>query len=417
MDVAHSDGLLLVIGGGVRVYREYLLASLARRRAWLLDEAPAAWQLGYLAGSTAVPRIRAVRLTSNLDALAEQVDRIAAKHPVTGLLTYEETLVVPTARLAERLNLPGLSVLGAQNCRDKQRSRTALTDAGLRQPAFSFVNDGMEALLAADRIGYPVVVKPRGMGGSVGVVRADGPSTVLAAFAAADGASRYGNSAYSGGALVEELLDGPEISIDGAVHDGDYRPIFVARKTVGLEPFFEERGHIVDAADPLLDDGDLQTMLQTAHTALGVRDGVTHTEVKLTGRGPAIVEVNGRLGGDLIPLLGRLATGVDPADIAADIATGTAPRWRVRRRGSVGIRFCYPPTDGVVRGVRLPRPGNVPGLLRADRLAPDGAVLGLPPRAYLSRYALVVCEAPDPARCAGVLREAVSRVSLDLEPT
>ena len=37
---------------------------------------------------------------------------------------------------------------------------------------------------------------------------------------------------------------------------------------------------------------------------------MTHTELRFTDRGPAIIEVNVRLGGDLIPYLGKLATGL-----------------------------------------------------------------------------------------------------------
>ena len=41
--------------------------------------------------------------------------------------------------------------------------------------------------------------------------------------------------------------------------------------------------------------------------ALGITIGVTHTEVKLTPDGPKIIEVNGRLGGSVAPLLARSA--------------------------------------------------------------------------------------------------------------
>jgi biotin carboxylase len=411
-----ADGLLVLVGGGARPYREYLLESWARRGMWLLDQAPADWQRRYLAGHTEVPEIRSARLTSNVDALVRHVERLAAERTVDGLLTYDEMLVASTARLAERFNRPGLSVGGAENCRDKGRTRRILTDAGLPQPGFGFAAEPTDALRIAERVGFPVVVKPRGLGGSIGVVRAEDPRSVLRAFAVADEASRVGHIAHSGGALVEELLDGPEVSIDGAVQNGEYRPIFVARKTVGLEPFFEETGHIVDPADSLQTDAGLLAMLRAAHRALNLRDGLTHTEVKLTRRGPIIVEVNGRLGGDLIPYLGRLATGVDAADIAADIATGVAAHWQAEPGVTAGIRFCYPSVDGIVRGVRLPRPDSTPGLVCAQQVVPDGTVLRLPPRGYMSRYAFVVCEASDPIRCAAALRDAAAAVSVDLCP-
>ncbi len=99
-----------------------------------------------------------------------------------------------------------------------------------------------------------MVLKPRGMGASIGVVRAGSPAELDAAFEVAEHAGHGGSPSYEGGVLVEEMITGPEISVDGAVCDGEYRPMFVAHKQVGLAPYFEEIGHVVDAADPLLDD-------------------------------------------------------------------------------------------------------------------------------------------------------------------
>jgi biotin carboxylase len=415
MGTGGDAGLLVVLGGGGRLYREYVLASLTSRRVWLFDDEGIDWQVPYLAGHSAAPQLRAARLTANIDGLVRQINQLAVSHRIAGVFTYEEALVVPAARLAEKLGLPGLTETGAENCRDKWRTREVLTEASVPQPRFAYATDCAAALRAAELIGYPVVVKPRGMGGSVGVVRAHCPDAVETAFATALAASRVGNTRHGGGALVEEMVEGPEISVDGAVQDGDYRSMFVARKTVCFEPYFEECGHIVDADDPLLADEELLAVLRTAHRALGVRDGVTHTEVKLSANGPVIIEVNARLGGDLIPLLGKLATGIDAAGVAADMATGRPARWRADRRGSAGIHFCYPPADGVLRGVRLPGPADAPGLVRAAQMAPDGTLLRLPPRGYLSRAAFVVCRAPDPAGCAAALRDAASRTHLDLD--
>jgi hypothetical protein len=102
-------------------------------------------------------------------------------------------------------------------------------------------------------------------------------------------------------------------------------PMFLARKQVGYPPYFEELGHVVDAADPLLSDDDVLHVLRHAHSALGFTDGMTHTELKLTPAGPMIVEVNARLGGGLIPYLGMRASGMDPGLAAAAVACGQPP--------------------------------------------------------------------------------------------
>ncbi|MFG2043622.1 ATP-grasp domain-containing protein [Dactylosporangium sp. NPDC048998] len=408
---------VLVVGSGGRQYREYLLASAARRRPlWLLDSAPPTWQAAYVRGATVVPLLDEDRLVPDRDLLVKAAHEIHAEHGVAGVFTYDETLVTATAHIAESLGLPGFTADGADACRNKHRTRTALTAAGLPQPRFAYVLTPEAAAEAAEAFGYPVVVKPRGAGASIGVVKADGPGDLAAAFMIAETATHGGAPAYEGGVLVEEYLEGPEFSIDGAVHGGRYEPFVVARKRIGFPPYFEETGHTVTAVDPLLDDPEVRGVLEAAHRAVGVRDGITHTEIRLTGRGPCVIEINARLGGDLIPYVGMLATGVDPGRVAVELAVGAAPALERHDGGTVGIRFANPDRDGRITGVRLPEPGAVPGLVEAKALVAPGAVVRLPPRGFLSRYAYVICRAATPEACDAALAEAVALTSADVDP-
>jgi biotin carboxylase len=260
------------------------------------------------------------------------------------------------------------------------------------------------------------VVKPRGMGASIGVVLAREEAEIRAAFHIAEDSSQDGAPPYRGGALVEEYLDGPEISVDAAVVAGECRPMFVARKRVGMFPYFEELGHIVDPADPLRTDGQLVALLDTAHKAIGFGSGITHTELKLTERGPVIVEINGRLGGDLIPLLGMLATGIDPGATAVDVATGLHPALVDTTSRVVGVRFGYPGEDCTVVSVEVPPEDGSNGLLRAQALVDPGTELRLPPGGYIARHSYVICAAETPAGCDNRLDAAAGAVRLRSEP-
>lgn len=414
-----EEGTVLVVGSGGRHYREYLLASAARQRpVWLLDNRSPTWQAEYVQGTTVVPLLDDDRLVPDRDQLTAAAQKIDAECGVAGVFTYDETLVTATAHIAESLGLPGLTADGADACRNKHRTRRALTAAGLPQPRYAYVLTPGAAAEAAEAFGYPVVVKPRGAGASIGVVRVDSPGELTAGYAIAEAATHIGAPAYEGGILVEEYLEGPEFSVDGAVHRGHYQPFVVARKRVGFPPYFEETGHLITAADPLLDDPQVRQVLDAAHRAVGVRDGVTHTEIRLTGRGPCIIEINARLGGDLIPYVGMLATGVDPGRIAVDLAVGTPPTLRgpAGTAGTVGIRFANPHRDGRITAIGLPAAGAVPGLIEAKPLVPPGTVVRLPPRGFLSRYAYVICRADTPEACDAALAEAVALTSAEVDP-
>lgn len=413
----NSSATVLVLGSGRQAYREYLMRGLAERASlWLLAEQPPTWESPLIAGSTVCAPLEHARPVPDEAGLLDAAFRVAADRKVAGVVTYDEVFVMAAARLAEALGVPGLTVAGARNCRDKRRSREVLSAAGLAQPGFAFATTLRDASRAAGKLGYPVVLKPRGMGASIGVVRAASPAGLAAAFAVTERARREGPPEFEAGMLVEELVDGPEISVDAVTAGGGYRPFCVARKRLGHPPFFEETGHIVDARDPLAADTRLRRLLASAHEALGVADGITHTEVRLARRGPVVIEVNGRLGGDLIPYLGMLATGVNPGRAAADTATGADPDLTPRLARCAGIRFLYPPEDCRVADISLAGSRRVPGVLAARAMAAPGDVVRLPPRAHLGRYAYIVAVADSPAACEQALDEASALARLRYEP-
>ncbi|MGW4033991.1 ATP-grasp domain-containing protein [Streptomyces sp. NPDC004838] len=408
-----DDRVLLVIGSGLKVYREYLIESAARRAAELdlklvlVNNLKPVWQQSYFDEITVVN-------VFDHDELRKAAREIAGRRTVVGLFCYDEPLVMPTAELAAEFGVPGLGLAGVEGCRDKHRTRTRLTAAGLPQPGFELTDSLEQAREAAARIGYPVVVKPRALGASMGVVLAQDETRLDRAYTVASNASLVGDEPYRGGAIVEGFADGPEISIDGVVHQGEYRVMFIARKETGHHPYFEEVGHVVDAADPLLHDPELTDVLTKAHEVLGVENGMTHAEVKLTSYGPVIIEINGRLGGDLIPFLGRIATGIDPGELLVQVAAGHRPDLAFSRHGVAGIRFGYPEQDVTVREIRVPT--GLPGLVTASPMVEPGTELRLPPGGYLARHSFVVCTGESTEECADRLGAALSAVGLDADP-
>lgn len=409
--MSSTNGVLLVIGSGLQLYRGYLMSSAAERaRAaghdlWLLNGTKPTWQQQYIAGSN-------VLNVFDHDKLIATAREVAEQRPVVGVIGWDEPLVIPTARIADMLGVPGLSLDGVYGVRDKHRCRRLLTEAGLPQPKFGMAANAAQARAVASEIGYPVVVKPRALGASIGVSLAADEAELDAAFRVAEDAGFVGDEPFHGGALIEQYVDAPEISIDAAAFKGEYLPMYVARKRVGMFPYFEELSHVVDATDPLLADAELMDVLATAHRVLGVEYGITHSEVKLTDRGPLIVEINGRPGGDLIPYVGLLATGIDPGKVFVDVETGVRPDVTPQHARTVGIRFGYPPHNLIVESITVPAREEQPGLLQAEVLVENGTELRLPPGGYIARHSFVICEADDAATCTQRLEDAIANVRL-----
>src|SRR5439155_6427533 len=103
------------------------------------------------------------------------------------------------------------------------------------------------------------------------------------------------------------------------------------------------------------------------------------------GGGLRLIEVNARLGGDLIPYLGRLSSGVDAALAAADAAAGRRPEPAFALSNVAAIRFLYPQEDTEVDSVLVHETDRA-AVRHAVATAGPGEQLRLPPRGYISRY-------------------------------
>ncbi|MFF2506421.1 ATP-grasp domain-containing protein [Streptomyces sp. NPDC058067] len=398
---------LTVVGSGSRPYREYALEALSKRyRLSALLPAEPTWQRRHLAEWRVVDLDDERAVTS---ALAELTG------PGAGVLTWGEAVLETTARAAEKLGLPHMSPRSASRCRDKYVTRTLLDEAGLPTVRHGLAHSADEAEAIAASIGHPVVIKPRAQAGSIGVVLAADAAEVRAGFTLADGA-RYGSLPTGHGVMIEEYLMGPEISVDSVVRDGEATCVHVARKRLGFEPYFEEIGHLLAGwRDEPWSDA-VRDLVTTAHRALGIELGATHAEVRLTPSGPRLVELNGRLGGDLIPYAARMATGVDLVVAAAELALGRVPDLTPSEDRCVEIRFHYPKFDGTVRRLEIAEAARAPGITHAAALVEPGAGLLLPPRQVIPRLAVLMAAGPDENACAHALNSAVPLIVDDIVP-
>ncbi|GAA2136150.1 hypothetical protein GCM10009760_15440 [Kitasatospora kazusensis] len=401
-----------MVGSRLKAYREYAMASLAREyEIALVTSQPITWEERYISLSRAADTTDATALRAAVEELLTAPTTPDAPQGVgeVGLYTWDESSLTATAEVAEQLGLPHLSAKAAAACRDKYATRTLLDLAGLPGVRHRLVHTAEDAAAAAEAIGYPVVLKPRAQAGSMGVVVVRDPEALRAAHAQVSGTALPGLPAESG-VLVEEFLQGPEISIDSCVFEGEAEPVFVARKRLGFDPGFEEVGHLVGPWRHEPWAAEVAELVRAAHRALGVDRGVTHTEIRLTPSGPRLIELNGRLGGDLIPHLGALATGIDLPLAAADLAFGRCPDLSAAHDRWAEVRFLYPPHDGILERLELGAAAEVPGIAEVVVLAEPGAELLLPPKALTPRTAAVIAVTADRAGCTAALDAAEAEV-------
>src|SRR5690606_16739065 len=98
----------------------------------------------------------------------EAARRLGARTPLARVETIDEPLVIPAAELRESLGLPGLSKRTATLCRDKAAMKEFLRGRGVPCAQSAAVTSADEAFAFVERVGFPVIVKPRAGFGSLG---------------------------------------------------------------------------------------------------------------------------------------------------------------------------------------------------------------------------------------------------------
>ncbi|GAA3570929.1 ATP-grasp domain-containing protein [Amycolatopsis ultiminotia] len=324
--------------------------------------------------------------TADPDAVADRCHDLAAQG-LAGVSSSSEYFVPVAARVAAKLGLPCPDADAIARCRNKDRQREVLAGAGVGQPEFRIATSVAEAVRAAGELGLPAVVKPTAGSGSVGV-RLCATSTEVASHAEQLLGTTVNERGLPAEAriLVESFADGPEFSVESL--DGE--AVAVVAKHLGPAPHFVETGHDFPAPVPEADRRVLAATTRAALAALGLGWGAAHTELRLTAAGPAVIEVNPRLAGGMIPAMIRAATGLDLVDAVVAAATGQDRPAPAGGPGSGCVRFVLPAGQGVLRGVHgLDAARSRPGIAIAEPSAVPGAPVR-PSGSFRDRVAYVV---------------------------
>ncbi|GAA2761777.1 hypothetical protein GCM10010103_08180 [Streptomyces paradoxus] len=283
--------------------------------------------------------------TNDQAALEEAVLELHRAEPFEAVLPGSDIYVTATARVAAALDLPGLPVATVDRVRDKSVMRAAVAEAGLRTPRFAQATTDAELRAAAERVGFPCVLKPVACSGSIHVSRADDLDQLTAAFQrlVTDPEPDMGKL-HEHRVLVEEYVQGPEFSADGYVlESGEVTVVALSRTLLGPEPDFVELGHLTPA---LVDDATLKNVeayVGDVVRAVEITSGPFHCELRLSADGPVLIEIGARLPGDRIVELLRLVTGVSLPRVAVATALGVgleaAGVFTRPQAESAGIRF------------------------------------------------------------------------------
>jgi len=240
--------------------------------------------------------------------------------PIHGVLTVGTDASMTVAAVANALNLPGIKFENAEAATNKIKMRMRFKEHGVPSPSFLPVWSLKDAKAACKILQFPVVIKPSDNMGGRGVMRLNNLNELADAFHYAKSASP------SGELLIEEYMEGPELSIDAMIFNDEITWTGIADRIIKYPPYFVEIGHNMPSAlsKKMLDDA-CDVMRQGIH-ALGINIGAAKGDIKVTKNGAMIGELAARLsGGFMSAYTYPLSTGVDLMKAAIEIALGQEP--------------------------------------------------------------------------------------------
>jgi biotin carboxylase len=303
-----------------------------------------------------------------VDALdVDAVCGVAEQFGVNGVVTTgTDQPVVTMAEVARRFGLPEIvSPQTARLATDKRHMKEALAEAGVRMSRYEVFRDVEAGVAALQRMRMPAVVKPTDSQGQRGTSRVEGPADFAAAVADALDASRGGE------ALVEEFVEGMEVTASAWVTDGVVHVLMVTDRVTYNPPpaigIAVQHVHPSKYAAPVLPE--VRTMLERIRAAYRVDQGPMYVQMIITPTNEVfLVEAACRVGGGHEIALIPLVSGVDLRDRLIDLAlTGHCEPFDYEYTGEA-------PAPHALVNFLVARPGTIVSQQGIEELVRRGAI-------------------------------------------
>ena len=340
---------------------------------------------------------------------------LAAQARVDGIVAVGDRPAHVAALAAKLMGIRYNAPDAVLACRNKFTARERFRAAGMLVPKFGRLAlvDGPER--AAEQATYPCVLKPLGLSGSRGVIRANHPREYSAAFRRIemllrDPDIRRLHEEQDRFLQVESFIEGREFALEGILSGGKLRVLAIFDKPDPLDgPYFEETIYLTPSRETDQTQQEIVRTTEAAVRALGLTHGPVHAEMRVNGRGVWMLEVAARpIGGlcarvlpGLEELILRHAAGQDVSSVAmpADAA---------------GVMMIPIPREGVyVATEGLERAKSTPGIEDVIITAKEGQKL-IPLPEGASYLGFIFARGESPVGVEAALRESHAKLSFQI---
>jgi biotin carboxylase len=276
---------------------------------------------------------------------------------IDAVIPIGDKVTVVAAQVAEVLGLRHHSSRGASLARNKLLARRSFFEAGLPVPKFISIPSLADPGVYSKNQSYPCVLKPLGLSASRGVIRADDPQSFEIAFhrikkLLETPEIRVRRDSEVETILVEDFIEGVEISLEGLMDNGSLRQLALFDKPDPLDgPFFEETLYVTPSRLNRVTQVAVKLSVQKACRTLGLMHGPIHAEVRVNKGGLYVLEVASRPIGGLCSRALQNACGMALEEILLRHALGWPIDWEAMSHKASGVMMIPIPQAGILQRV------------------------------------------------------------------
>jgi isopentenyl diphosphate isomerase/L-lactate dehydrogenase-like FMN-dependent dehydrogenase/biotin carboxylase len=349
--------------------------------------------------------------TRDIDGTVRTAREYSRKDRIDGVITVGTDASMTVAAVANALGLPGIKFENAEAAANKLKMRKRFRKFRVPSPDFYETWTFEDAKRNVRKLGYPLVVKPSDNMGSRGVSKVVSADQLEQAFNHAKTASP------SGEVVMEEYMQGDELSVDALVWDGKVYVCGIADRIIGLEPYFVELGHIMPSNTPKRLLAEAVGVMKRGIAALGIDIGAAKGDIKLTKKGPMIGELAARLsGGYMSAYTYPYATGVNLIRGAINIALGDPPGDLRPKFARVAFEKAVIPNPGYILAIRdLDKTLRIPGVRNIFIFKKPGDVVAVP-RSNVEKTGNVIVSGKDRREAFATMEKAMNTLKVDIGP-
>lgn len=313
------------------------------------------------------------------------------------------------AKAAAKLGLPGISYETAVKATDKFEMIKAFKEHQVPSPWF-FTVDSLEELKGLENeLSFPCIMKPTDNAGSHGVVLAHSFEELLNSFDYSHDCSRHGK------VIIEEYLQGDEVSVEVMVVEGKAHVLQITDKLTTGAPHFVEMGHSQPTRHPAAVADAIREVAAQACAAVGINEGPAHVEMMVTQRGPVMIELGARMGGDNITTgLVPLSTGIDMVKATIEVALGNRPDIAPTLHCGSAIRYFDLPYGTIKRISGVEEAQQLQGVKQIVFTKEVGEA-SAPIHCSNDRVGSVIAQAETAAAAVRICEKAMKMIQIEIE--